>query len=133
MSLFVATAEAALSGSEQIASYYFPGPSQCTVLVDFAPSLASLDALTKDEREASLANGMLREISANIAKCGGSAEVRALAVMIPGTDNYGRPNFASRKNLLMLEGPATAVVDKGSHAKVANIAELGTEFKITEY
>jgi hypothetical protein len=102
-------------------------------MVDFAASRASLEALPKIEREAFLAARLLREISANIVKCGGGEVVRALAVEIPGTDNYGRPNFGSRINLLTIEGPATAIVGKGPNAEVANVDELRPEFKVTEY
>ena len=131
--VWAAAAAAQASSTEQLPSYYFPGPPLCTVMVDFAPSHAAIDALAKEQREASLASRMLHEISVNIARCGGSTEIRALAVEIPGTDNYGRPNFGARKNLLMIEGPATAVLARGSPAAAAGLDELKAEFKITEY
>lgn len=114
-------------------AYYFPGAANCTVMMDFAPAHGVLDALPKDEREASLAVQMLREVAANAAKCGGSQTIRALAVEIPGTDNYGRPNFGSRKNLLVIEGPAAAMVNRADGETIRNVGQLEPELKITEY
>lgn len=131
--LLAVTAMADRASSEQLPTYYFPGPPLCTVMIDFASSHNDLDALSKDEREARLANRMLQEVAANIGKCGSSTDIRALAVEIPGTDNYGRPNFGARKNLLMIEGSATTVVDRGSNTRVSSLNELKPEFKIVEY
>lgn len=87
--------------------YYFPEQTVCTLIVDFERRRDELEALDADARSLELAKTMVGEFSANGGQqCNSAPTVRMMATYIVGVDTYGRPNFASRVNLLLLEGQA---------------------------
>ncbi len=99
------------ASAADLTSYYFPESERCTLVLDFQPRRDDLLQLSKEARGVALAKDLLKEFKANgSAKCPDAKEVRLLAVFVPGTDNYGRPNFGSRVNLLRLEGPRDKVL-----------------------
>lgn len=88
-------------------AYYFPKSDICTIMIDYQPSVARVRQAKSDAKSILLASSMLNEYAANGAqKCKSAPTVRMLAVLIPGKDSYGRPDFGSRTNLLKLEGRA---------------------------
>jgi hypothetical protein len=113
------------ASAADLTSYYFPESERCTLVLDFQPRRADLAQLAKEARSLSLAKDLLREFKANGSeKCPEAKDVRLLAVFVPGTDNYGRPNFGSRVNLLRLEGPRDKVL-QGADADFKTIDEIG--------
>jgi hypothetical protein len=93
-----------------VRTFYFPKPELCTVMVDFEPSREAV-AATKDEaRTLLLARTMLRDYATNgKSKCQGAARVRLLAMFITGVDNYGRPDFGARQNLIRMDADAEGI------------------------
>jgi hypothetical protein len=101
----------AFAQAPNLVSYYFAEREQCTLVLDFQPRRSELVQLSKDARSLALAKDLLKEFKINGSKkCPEAQNVRLLAVFVPGTDNYGRPDFGSRVNLLRLEGSTNQVV-----------------------
>jgi hypothetical protein len=101
----------AFAQTPNLVPYYFSEGEQCTLVLDFQSFRAELVPLSKEARNLILTKDLLKEFKTNgSSKCSEAKNVRLLAVFIPGTDNYGRPNFASRVNLLRLEGPTQRVL-----------------------
>jgi hypothetical protein len=101
----------AFAQAPNLTSYYFPENEQCTLVLDFQPQRPELIQLSKEARTLSLAKDLLKQFKANGSeKCPEAKNVRLLAVFVPGTDNYGRPDFGSRVNLLRLEGPTDNIL-----------------------
>jgi hypothetical protein len=117
----------AFAQAPNLTSYYFPENEQCTLVLDFQSHRPKLDQLSKETRNLTLAKDLLIEFKANGSiKCPEARKVRLLAVFIPGTDNYGRPDFGSRTNLLRLEGPIERVLQSADRdfATVEQIGDL---------
>jgi hypothetical protein len=113
------------ASASDLTSYYFPESERCTLVLDFQPRRADLAQLSKETRSLSLAKDLLQEFKAHGSeKCPEAKDVRLLAVFVPGTDNYGRPNFGSRVNLLRLEGPRDKVL-QGADTDFKTIDEIG--------
>jgi hypothetical protein len=130
--LIFASGEGPASASD-LTSYYFPESERCTLVLDFQPRRQDLLQLSKEARSLSLAKELLKEFKANgSAKCPDAKEVRLLAVFVPGTDNYGRPNFGSRVNLLRLEG-ATDKVQQSADADFKTVDEIGNGLTATAF
>lgn len=114
-------------------SYYLPEDGQCTVLVDFQARRSELNQLDKEPRILVLARAMLKEFASSGAeKCPQADRVRLLAVYIPGTDNYGRPDFGNRTNLLLIEGSMAATAQSAA-ADLATRDQLDKSLKVTVY
>ena len=91
-------------------AYYFPKTDVCTVMIDYHSSIEKIDKLQGDTKSLTLIRSMLNEYTSNgTQKCMGAPLVRLLAVLIPGKDSYGRPDFGSRINLLKLEVPTNKI------------------------
>ena len=99
-------AEASAIGAKlNLKAYYFPNPNVCTVMVDFQKSTSEILKTSGDKRVQLLSANLLAEYGANgQVGCKTPVKVRMLAVLVPGVDNYGRPDFGSRTNLIRLEG-----------------------------
>ena len=94
------------------------------MMMDFQKVRSQLAGLTGDARDVELSRGMLAEWSASsAAKCPGATKVTMMAVYIPGTDVYGRPDFGSRANLLRLVGDA---------AKLETLAKSAAKLTMTQ-
>jgi hypothetical protein len=133
LAILVGGMSAALAQTAGLTAYYFPEDQQCTLLVDFQPRRSELEPLGKDARSLALAKAMLKEFSAHGAeKCPGSKSVRLIAVYIPGTDTYGRPDFGSRTNLLRLEGSNEAVA-QGAASDAVTTDQLVKLLNLTVY
>jgi hypothetical protein len=86
-------------------SFYMRRDAQCTVLVDFSEQREAIDGMQADARRLVLAQEMVRELRTNgDTKAGDAKNVQMIAVYIDGKDNYGRPDFARRTNLVKLSG-----------------------------
>jgi hypothetical protein len=86
-------------------AYYLPQGAHCTVLVDVAAQRAQLDGVDVRVRAAALARFMVEEFRAHgDAKAHDAKTVQLLAVYITGKDNYNRPDFSRRTDLLKLNG-----------------------------
>lgn len=110
-------------------SFYFTERETCTLIVDFQAQKAALDALPKEGKALALAKGLIAEFKRQGASnCPDTKELIALAVFIPGVDNYGRPNFGSRVNLLKIK---SEISDVGSLSVVdlKNFSDVEREFK----
>jgi hypothetical protein len=93
--------------SADVPAYYLPRDGQCTVLVDFSNQRGQLGALDNDSRAARLARIMVQEFRRHgAAKSKEAPAIQMLAVYIQGKDNYNRPDFSKRTNLLKLNGTA---------------------------
>jgi hypothetical protein len=115
--------------SPALTPYYFPEGDVCTLALDFQPRRSEIEAASKDSRSVILAESLLREYSTQGSeKCPGAKTVKLLAILIPGVDSYGRPNFAGRVNLLRLEGSSEQVnaVAKSHPQNPAQLQELLT-------
>jgi hypothetical protein len=113
--------------------YYLPEDGQCTVLIDFQGRRSELGQLDKEGRTLVLAKAMLKEFASNGAeKCPQSDRVRLLAVYIPGTDNYGRPDFGNRTNLVLIEGSMAATTQSAAVDPAAR-DQLEKLLKVTVY
>jgi hypothetical protein len=112
--------------------YYFVENEQCTLVLDFQSRRSELVKLSKDALSLSLAKDLLKEFQTNRhEKCREANIVRLLAVFVPGTDNYGRPNFGSRQNLLRLEGSTKKVLENAERDFTA--MEQISELSVTVY
>jgi hypothetical protein len=124
---------AAFAEPSGLTPYYFPEGEECTLALDFQPRRTEIEAATGDQRSVLLAEGLLQEFSAQgSTKCPGAKTIRLLAIFIPGVDNYGRPNFPERVNLLRLEGSSDQVnVAATKHAE--NLPQLKELLTVTSY
>lgn len=92
------------------ATYYFPEQQTCTVLVDFQKERPELQGLAADARSLQLVRRLVDEFAKNgQSKCPAAQKVKMMAVYIPGVDNYGRPDFSNRVNLLMIEADISTI------------------------
>jgi hypothetical protein len=122
-----------VASAADLTSYYFPEAERCTLVLDFQPRRADLSQLAREARSLALAKDLLKEFKANgSGKCPDAKEVRLLAVFVPGTDNYGRPNFGSRVNLLRLEGARDKVLHSAD-ADFKSIDEIGDGVTATAF
>lgn len=88
-------------------TYYFVEKQTCTVLVDFQKQRDEIERLSGDAHALRLIRGLVDEFAANGAKkCGVLDSIRMMAVYIPGVDNYGRPDFPNRVNVLRIDASA---------------------------
>lgn len=86
-------------------AYHFPKPNVCTIMIDYQQSSASVINTNGDDKSLLLSRSMIKQyIDEGVQKCKGAPKIIILAVFIPGKDNYGRPDFGSRSNILKLEG-----------------------------
>jgi hypothetical protein len=91
----------------EIRAYYLPGNDKCTVLVDFAARRSHLTSMDSESRLAHLADQMIREFRrSGDTEAKGATTIQMIAVYIEGKDNYNRPDFGKRVNLLKLSGTA---------------------------
>lgn len=113
--------------------YYFPESEQWTLVLDFQSHRSELAQLSKEVRSLALAKDLLREFKANGSeKCPEAKNARLLAVFIPGTDNYGRPDFGARVNLLLLEGSKERVLS-GAERNFTSVEQLNDLFAATVF
>jgi hypothetical protein len=116
-----------------LVSYYFPESEQCTLVLDFQPHRSELEQMSKEVRSLTLAKDLLKEFKTNGSdKCPEARSVRLLAVFVPGTDNYGRPDFGRRINLLRLEGSLETVL-KGAEKDFATTEQVRDLLTITVF
>lgn len=128
----VAIFEAAIA-QEQIHAYYFNQSGICTFLLDLQPLRGSYDGLRGDVRTVALAKALIDEFRAHGQdRCMGAMSVRAIAVYIPGVDNYGRPAFGSRTNLLRLQGPIEGLAD-ATASQMKSLDGLKSKFEVEVY
>lgn len=121
------------SAPGQLHAYYLPRGDQCTVLVDFAARRSDVDRLSGDERAAYLARAMIGEFRrAGRAESKGAGKIQMIAVYIEGKDNYNRPDFSKRTNLLKLSGTAEQFSslsdeDAGNWERVKSVLKVESE------
>ena len=90
-----------------VRALYMAQGDKCAVLVDFASQRSYLNTLDSNGRAAHLAQSMIREFRrTGDAERKGATAIQMIAVYIEGKDNYNRPDFSKRINLLKLSGTA---------------------------
>ena len=115
-------------------AFYFPRKEACTVMLDFKKSSDALAKLQGDARSVEIARHLLVEWQPNAkAKCEGATKVTLLAVIIPGKDVYGRPDFSNRKNLLRLDGDADKLLELARAGDALSVARLKDAAKLELY
>jgi len=128
MSALVTVAAVSTARAEDLPTYYFPERTLCTALVDFQKNRRELQKLSRAERNQLIARELVREFVTNgKKKCENVSLVRVQAIYIPGTDNYGRPDFPNRINLLRLEGAPEDFTAAG------NNKDLPAAIKVTTF
>jgi hypothetical protein len=115
--------------------FYFPTSTACTMMMDFQKARQRLASLDREARAVELTRAMIQEFARNgAAKCPTQSQVQLLAVYIPGTDNYGRPDFGRRVNALKVAGSRTAVNKiAGSAAKPMTLSQIRQELSVELY
>lgn len=94
-------------------------------MMDFQKVRSRLTGLSGDARDIELSRGMLAEWSASsAAKCPGASKVTMMAVYVPGADQYGRPDFGSRTNLMRLVGDAAKLEALGRSAGTLTMTQV---------
>ena len=110
LAMLVLEAQPAGASSPVNVAYYFPEGRVCTLILDFQPTKDKLERLTGTPRTLSIATSLLSEVKVGgTEKCKTAEVIRMMAVYIPGVDNYGRPDFGSRLNLLRIDSTAAAI------------------------
>jgi len=119
--------------AETLPTFYFPEGESCTALVDFQKIRGDLTKKSEEERSQTIVRQLLTEFSANgVNKCGTAKQVRLMAVYIPGTDNYGRPDFPNRINILRLNGSATEMA-AAAHQDWKTTKDLNPAIRIERF
>jgi hypothetical protein len=122
---FIALVTLAAHAIDEPKPYYFSEGALCTLMVDFQPSRARVESLGAEERQTSLIREMIRVFQqSGQAQCSAAGRVRLVAVFIPGLDNYGRPNFASRQNIVRADGPVSAIATIPDQASFADLSKV---------
>jgi hypothetical protein len=115
-------------------AFYFPRKETCTVMLDFKKSSDALAKLQGDAKSVEIARSLLAEWQSNArAKCDGAAKATLLAVIIPGKDVYGRPDFSNRRNLMRLDGDAEKLVELAKTGESLSLARLKSSAKVEVY
>lgn len=123
----------ALAQDKPITHYYFPEGDECTAVLDFQSRRGDLEKSSVEKKTLVLANELLRDFSLNGSeKCQGAKRIHLLAVFIPGVDNYGRPDFPGRVNLLRLDGTIDQMTN-GMKREYRDVSELKAAFTVTGY
>lgn len=116
----------------QIFSYYFPKQDgTCTALIDFHTQPELTTEVEKDTNKSSkLVQQMAHDfITKGIEKCANAKTVTLMAVRIDATDNYGRPDFKNRVNILKITAPLEKIKDLAT--KPADVATLKQQFGLS--
>jgi hypothetical protein len=123
----------AFAQAPNLVPYYFQESERCTLILDFQSHRSELTELSKAARTLSLAKDLLKEFKTRGSeKCSEAKNVRLLAVFVPGTDNYGRPDFGSRVNLIRLEGPKEKVL-QGAETDFATTEQITDLLTVTVF
>jgi len=115
-------------------AFYFPRKETCTVMLDFKKSSDAVAKLQGDAKSVEIARTLLAEWQPNAkAKCDGATKVTLLAVVIPGKDVYGRPDFSNRKNIMRLDGDADKLLELAKTGDALSVARLKSSAKVELY
>lgn len=118
---------------EPVVTYYFNQGGICTGIVDFQSARSKLESADKETMLLLLTRRMIGEVIQDFpTRCDGATDVRMIAVYIPGVDNYGRPDFANRINLLRLDGDRDGFLMKDS-VELKSLEDVKRLFSITEF
>jgi hypothetical protein len=88
-----------------VPAYCLPSGTHCTVLCDFVAARAALDSMEEHARAIQLVRRMVEDfrVSAD-AKASDAKTIELKAVYIIGKDNYQRPDFSKRVELVKVSG-----------------------------
>lgn len=116
----------------QLYSFYFPKNDQtCTALIDFH---AQPELTNNIESNISKTNHLIQQmaqdyLTTGVSKCQHAKNVTLWAVRIDNTDNYGRPDFKNRINILKINAPTEKMTMLAK--KSFEIDTLKREFQLT--
>jgi len=131
--IFATLVLTAVAQTSALPTYYFVEDKMCTVLVDFQDQRSDIERMSGDLRLLRLITDLLSEFASNgPTKCGGADVIRMMAVYIPGVDNYGRPDFPNRVNVVRIDGGA-ATLESASKHDFTDINQIKSILTVTTF
>lgn len=122
------------SGDTAPPCYYYSAGRICTMMMDFQSIRHRLDSLDQEKRQAEIALIMAQEFSrGGASKCPQAEKVRLEAVYVPTKDNYGRPDFRQRIQIMRIDGPVDVVRRFAASGDPEKFLAFKNELAVTFY